>query len=96
MTRHHWGGDPSGPTDLHVIDGQVAVLEQAKGALMLRFGIGSYPAFALLVRWAHVNNTSPQVVAQTLLRGICQGEKMHEPRRQALVDWLGQQMQDTP
>lgn len=87
---------PTGPTALRVVDGHQAVLEQAKGALMLRFGIGSYPAFAMLVKWAHDNDTSPQVVAHILVRGICQGEPPSGSLERALLEQLEQQMGELP
>ncbi len=89
-------GYPAGPAALRVLDGHQAVLEQAKGALMLRFGIGSYPAFALLVKWAHDNDTSPQVVAHTLVRGICQGEPLSGSLEQALLEQLEREMGELP
>jgi ANTAR domain len=83
-----------GSAPLHLVDGQQAVIEQAKGALMLRYSIGSYPAFALLIRWSRDAGTSPEVIAQALVRGICQGDQTTENRDPALVRWLEQQMRE--
>ena len=49
------------------------VIEHAKGALMLRYGIDSHQAFAVLLRWARATQTPVQTVAHTLVHGICEG-----------------------
>ncbi|HZJ06188.1 MAG TPA: ANTAR domain-containing protein [Nocardioidaceae bacterium] len=64
-----------------------SVIEQAKGALMLRYGIGSYHAFASLLRWSRGTNTPMETVAHTLVRDICRGGH-REPRDPELVRWL--------
>ncbi len=71
-----------------------ALIEQAKGALMLRYGIDSYQALALLVRWARVSHTPVPSIAHTLLHGICEGNPQTEVRHRALVRWLEAQLRD--
>jgi len=65
-----------------------AVVEQAKGALMLRYGIDSHQAFAVLVRWSRVSRTPVPTIAHTLIHGICQGNPQTELRQRPLIRWL--------
>ncbi|MFC7360372.1 ANTAR domain-containing protein [Nocardioides astragali] len=71
-----------------------ALIEQAKGALMLHFGVDSHQAFAILLGWARASRTPVVVVAHTLLRGICEGNPHTEVRQRALVQWLEAQLRD--
>lgn len=73
------------------INADAAVLEQAKGALMLRYGISSYLAFAALLRWAHEADTTLDTIARTLVHDICQGEQT-EPGGPSLARWLEDQL----
>lgn len=79
---------------LRVIDANRAVVERAKGALMLRYGIDSHQAFALLVRWARATRTPVTTIAQTLLCGICEGNPHTERRQRSLVRWLEVQLRN--
>lgn len=83
--------EPGGP-GLRVIDAHRAVVERAKGTLMLRYGIDSHQAFALLVRWSRVTRTPVTTIAQTLLRGICEGNPHTVLRQRSLVRWLEVQL----
>src|SRR6478735_3203466 len=74
------------------IDARTALIEQAKGALMLRYGVDSHQAFAVLVRWAQVTHTPVRTVAHTLLHGICEGNPQTEIRHRALTRWLEAQL----
>jgi hypothetical protein len=63
-----------------------AVIEQAKGALVLRFGIPPERAFAVLRRWSQDHNIKLRTIAEALIavsRG--EGTTAFDP---ALVDWL--------
>lgn len=80
-----------GPVELGV---NPALIEQAKGALMLHFGIDSHQAFAVLLGWARASRTPVVVIAHTLLRGICEGNPQTEARQRALVRWLEAQLRD--
>lgn len=79
---------------LRVSDANRTVVERAKGALMLRYGIDSHQAFALLVRWSRVTRTPVTTIAQTLLRGICEGNPRTELRQRSLVRWLEVQLRN--
>lgn len=62
--------------------------------LMLRYGIDSHQAFALLVRWSPVTRTPVTTFAQTLLRGICEGNPHTVLRQRSLVRWLEVELRD--
>lgn len=69
-----------------------AVVEQAKGVLMLRFGIGSYEALAVLERWSHETGEPLPAVARAITHGICQG---HDGAGDgSLVRWLEQRFRE--
>jgi hypothetical protein len=44
-----------------------AVIEQAKGALMLRYGLDQEAAFAVLKRWSQDSNIKLHTIAETLV-----------------------------
>jgi ANTAR domain len=44
-----------------------AVIEQAKGALMLRYGLDQDAAFAVLKRWSQHSNIKLHTIAETLV-----------------------------
>jgi AmiR/NasT family two-component response regulator len=46
-----------------------AVIEQAKGALILRYGLDDDAAFAVLRRWSQNSNVKLHTIAQTLIDG---------------------------
>ena len=73
MAVHH-PRDADGPQPT----GDRLVIEHAKGALMLRYGIDSYQAFAVLLRWARETHTPVHTVAHTLVHGICEGSPQTE------------------
>lgn len=68
------------------------VLEHARGALMLRYGIDSCQALAVLVHWSAASSTSLDVVAHTLVHAICEGNPQTAARQRPLVRWLEQQL----
>ena len=69
-----------------------AVIEQAKGALMLRYGVGSYESLAALARWARDAQVTLVEVARALVAGICQGRV--NPADRGLVRWLETRLRD--
>ena len=71
-----------------------ALIEQAKGALMLHFGIDSHQAFAVLVGWARTSHAPMPTIAHTLLHGICEGSPQTEVRQRPLMRWLEAQLRD--
>lgn len=77
---------------LRAIDVRRAVVEQAKGALMLHYGIDSHQAFAVLVRWSAATNTAVPVLADVLVSGVYQGSQKAEEQHQSLVRWLEEQL----
>ncbi len=87
------------PTDLsaprsHAIDARPALIEQAKGALMLHYGVDSHQAFALLLGWARTSCTPMDTITHTLLRGDCEGNPQTAARQPALMGWLEAQLRD--
>ena len=88
------GTDPSalGPCEIEV---RPALIEQAKGALMLHYGIDSHRACAVLIGWARISRTPVATIAHTLLRGICEGNPQTEVRQRALMRWLEAQLRES-
>jgi hypothetical protein len=80
--------------ELRSIDAHRPVVEHAKGALMLRYGIDSYQAFAVLVRWARVTHTPVHTIAETLVHGICEGSPQTGARQQPLMRWIQSRLRD--
>jgi hypothetical protein len=68
-----------------------AVIEQAKGALMLRFGIEDSAAFAVLRRWSQDSNVKLRTVAETLVNLVC-SEGSQTGEGHALAQWLHDQI----
>lgn len=48
-----------------------ALIEQAKGALNLRYGLDDMAAFAVLRRWSQDSNVKLHTVAETLVNQVC-------------------------
>jgi len=83
-----------GVADRRKIDASRTVIDQAKGALMLRYGIGSHQAFAVMVRWSQDTETDLPALAYTLVHGICQRDDDIKSRQPALVQWLEARLRD--
>ncbi len=49
------------------------VIDQAKGALMLRYCVDADSAFGLLVRWSQNTNIKVRDIAETLVRSMSGG-----------------------
>ncbi len=70
-----------------------AVIEQAKGILMLRYGCNAEAAFTGLVSWSQTRNVKLRVVADALVLAISTGEP--GPDMDAgLVRWLEQRLRE--
>jgi hypothetical protein len=75
----------------HFVDeSDSCVVEQAKGALMLRYGIGSRESLAVLDRWAHEAGVAVTEMATALVHGICLGRV--SAGTDVMVRWLEQRM----
>ena len=85
------------PSDLELceIGTHPALIEQAKGALMLHYGVDSYQALAVLVGWARASRTPVPTIAHTLLRGICEGNPQTDVRQRPLIRWLEAQLRES-
>jgi len=77
---------------LRAIAANRPLIEQAKGALMMHFGMDSYQAFAVMVRWSRVTHVPVRTIAHTLLHGICEGNPQIESRQRPLIRWLEDQL----
>lgn len=77
-------GEPGQPLD--------TVVEQAKGVLMLRYGIGSYESLATLAQWSHDAHLSLPELSRALVKGICQGHA--GPRDRGVVRWLEHRLRE--
>ncbi|HSE07315.1 MAG TPA: ANTAR domain-containing protein [Nocardioidaceae bacterium] len=73
---------------------EMAVIEQAKGVLMLRYGIGSYEALAVLGRWSRESGFGIEDLARAITHGVCQGRPGSAPEQTGLVRWLEQRLRD--
>jgi hypothetical protein len=67
-----------------------SVVEQASGALMLHYGIGSRESRAVLERWAQEAGLPVTEVAEALVHGICLGRVTAET--EGTVRWLEQRL----
>jgi hypothetical protein len=66
------------------------LVEQAKGALMLRYGVGSRESLAVMDRWATEAGAPVTEVADALVNGICLGRVTAET--DGMVRWLEQRL----
>jgi hypothetical protein len=72
-----------------------AVIEQAKGALILRYGLDDDAAFAVLRRWSQGSNTKLHTIADVLVNTVCRDDP--QPSQESeLADWLRQQVLGLP
>ncbi|GAB3256813.1 ANTAR domain-containing protein [Nocardioides dilutus] len=77
------------------IDANRATIERAKGALMQRYGMDSFQAFSLMVRWARQTRTPLHTLAKTLVQGIDDADPQAERRHRTLTRWLEVQLRHT-
>ena len=59
--------------------------------LELDLTVGRIKTFCT-VRWSRGSGTSPELVAHTLVRGICEGNPQTAVRQRPLLRWLEQQL----
>jgi hypothetical protein len=69
-----------------------AVIDQAKGALILRYGLDDDAAFALLRRWSQTSNTKVRTIAETLIKVCRDGSRTSA--QSDLAEWLEHQVCD--
>jgi hypothetical protein len=77
---------------LHVAVTNRALIDQAKGVLIMRYRIEADAALHLLRGWADEFGVSTLTVAQTIIQGLCQGhpKPTDDPRLlDQLADALG-------
>jgi hypothetical protein len=67
------------------------VIEQAKGALIWRFGLSDDAAFAVLRRWSQNSNVKLHTIADVLVNVVCRGDTSR-PRVGELASWVSEQM----
>jgi hypothetical protein len=68
-----------------------AVIEQAKGALILRYGLDDTAAFAVLKRWSQSSNTKLHTIAAAVVHAASDQDGC-APDRPDLTDWLNDQI----
>jgi hypothetical protein len=88
------GADSSPTVRRHWSPAEEAVVEQAKGALMLRYGVGSFEALAALVRWSQDVDVPVVRIARILMRGVCQGRTPPDDQGRWLLRWLEQRLRE--
>jgi aryl carrier-like protein len=72
-----------------------AVIDQAKGALMLRYGLDDVAAFALLRRWSQSSNRKVRTIADTLVSVVC-ADGSRVPPDAGLAHWLEREVLAAP
>lgn len=68
-----------------------AVIDQATGALMLRYGLEAPTALAVLKRWSQSSNIAVNRIADTLVNVVCR-HAPHQDADHGLADWLREQV----
>jgi hypothetical protein len=68
-----------------------ALVEQAKGVLVFRYGIDSFRALTQLGRWADEAGTTVEDVAHALVFAICQGVEVG-PSDTRLARWIEERL----
>lgn len=74
------------------IDANRATIERAKGALMRRYGMDTFQAFSLMVRWARETHTPVHTLARALVQGIDEADTQPGRRHRPLIRWLEGQL----
>lgn len=72
-----------------------ALIEQAKGALTLRYGLDDDAAFAVLRRWSQSSNIKVHTVADILINVVCR-EGSQPCGDREFADWLQEQIRAAP
>ena len=68
-------------------------LERAKGAVMLRYGVNSHVAFAMIARWAHGAEIPIMTLAATLVAGAVHNTDFSDDQP-PLEGWLDGRVTD--
>lgn len=76
------------------IDANRVTVERAKGMLMRRYGLDSFQAFSLMVRWARQTQTPVHTLAKTLVQGLAEEDPQTERRHRPLTRWLEGQLRN--
>jgi hypothetical protein len=71
------------------------VVEQAKGVLVLRYGIDPGHAFTVLSAWSREADLDVHTIADTLVTAVCQGEQ-GRGYDGTLVRWLEEHLRRNP
>lgn len=71
---------------------RVTKIEQAKGVMMLLYGVNSHTAYAVLLRWSRRSGADIDRLAHVLLHAICQNDPLTEVREAQLVRWMRTQL----
>lgn len=93
MVHVHVGlsnSDIGGTRWFPVTEQVTAVVEQAKGVLMLRYGVSSYEALAALAQWSRMAQVPLTELSRALVTGVCQGHLASGEG--GLVRWLEHQL----
>lgn len=69
-----------------------ALVEQAKGILILRYGIGSSTAHATLTQWSRETGVSLLELSDALVRGVGQGRA--STAQHGLLRWLERRLRE--
>lgn len=76
------------------VDPEAVLVEQAKGVLIFRYGVTSYEALGVLLRWSHESGSELVEVARALTHGVCQGRTGQASRASWLVRWVEQRLRN--
>jgi ANTAR domain len=79
------------PDDLSVTALTAALVEQAKGVLIFRYGVDGDAAHGLLSRWADETGFTVEDVAHALVFAICQGVQVG-PSDTRLARWIEERL----
>ncbi|GAB2741215.1 ANTAR domain-containing protein [Nocardioides pakistanensis] len=77
-----------------VLEPQALLVEQAKGALMFRYGITSYEALGVLLRWSRESGAGLTELSRALTHGVCQGRATFGMAGPWLVRWVEQRLRN--
>lgn len=92
MSEHHTTDASAGRGAHSPAPVDPAMVERAKGALMLRLGVGSPEALGLLLSWSRDAHTDLPHLAEVLVRGLCHGEREVLAAEPLLARWLESRM----
>lgn len=94
LTHQPPAASPHSSRQLHRAVRGRALVERAKGAVILHFRIDADEAFELLRRWARETGSTVPVVAETLVHAVCLGDDTRD-WDQAVLDHLREAL-ETP